>query len=313
MRGADVMQESLFIMKTLNDFVPADHPLRPIREILNVALERMDQRFQTMYSAFGRESIAPEKLMRALILQVLYGLRSERLLVEQLGYNLLYRWFVGLAMEDPVWDHSTFSKNRDRLLEQDAAKALFTEVLAQAKAKGLLSDEHFSVDGTLIKAWASHKSFVPKEGPPPPQSGSKANPEVDFRGEKRSNATHESSTDPDARLFRKSSQSAALPCYMGHALMENRNALVIAQQLTQATGTAEREAALSMLAEQPGTGRRQGLRPSAVCQRLSGDQRDPARGAEHHPPEKRDRRAHDTASGIPHQHQHSQVAGDSVC
>jgi transposase len=256
MRGADVMQESLFIMKTLNDFVPADHPLRPIREILNVALERMDQRFQTMYSAFGRESIAPEKLMRALILQVLYGLRSERLLVEQLGYNLLYRWFVGLAMEDPVWDHSTFSKNRDRLLEQDAAKALFTEVLAQAKAKGLLSDEHFSVDGTLIKAWASHKSFVPKEGPPPPQSGSKANPEVDFRGEKRSNATHESSTDPDARLFRKSSQSAALPCYMGHALMENRNALVIAQQLTQATGTAEREAALSMLAEQPGTGRK---------------------------------------------------------
>jgi transposase len=256
MRGADVMQESLFIMKTLNDFVPADHPLRPIREILNVALQRMDQRFQTMYSAFGRESIAPEKLMRALILQVLYGLRSERLLVEQLGYNLLYRWFVGLAMEDPVWDHSTFSKNRDRLLEQDAAKALFTEVLAQAKAKGLLSDEHFSVDGTLIKAWASHKSFVPKEGPPPPQSGSKANPEVDFRGEKRSNATHESSTDPDARLFRKSSQSAALPCYMGHALMENRNALVIAQQLTQATGTAEREAALSMLAEQPGTGRK---------------------------------------------------------
>jgi hypothetical protein len=142
------------------------------------------------------------------------------------------------------------------LLEQDAAKALFTEVLAQAKAKGLLSDEHFSVDGTLIKAWASHQSFVPKEGPPPPQSGSKANPEVDFRGEKRSNATHESSTDPDARLFRKSSQSAALPCYMGHALMENRNALVIAQQLTQATGTAEREAALSMLAEQPGTGRK---------------------------------------------------------
>jgi transposase len=256
MRGADVMQESLFVLKTLNDFVPADHPLRPIREILNVALERMDQRFQTMYSAFGRESIAPEKLMRALILQVLYGLRSERLLVEQLGYNLLYRWFVGLAMEDPVWDHSTFSKNRERLLEQDAAKALFTEVLAQAKAKGLLSDEHFSVDGTLIKAWASHKSFVPKAGPPPPQSGSKANPEVDFRGEKRSNATHESTTDPDARLFRKSSQSAALACYMGHALMENRNGLVIDEQLTQATGTAEREAALSMLAEQPGTGRK---------------------------------------------------------
>ena len=256
MRGADSMQESLFIVKTLNDFVPAAHPLRAIREILNMALDRMDQQFAAMYSAFGRESIAPEKLMRALVLQVLYGLRSERLLVEQLGYNLLYRWFVGLAIEDPVWDHSTFSKNRDRLIEQDAAKALFAEVLAQAKARGLLSDEHFSVDGTLIKAWAAHKSFLPKDGPPPPQSGSKANPEVDFRGEQRSNATHESSTDPDARLYRKSSQTAAMPCYMGHALMENRNALVVGAQLTQASGTAEREAALSMLAEQPGSARK---------------------------------------------------------
>ena len=182
MRGSDVMQESLFVMKTLNDFVPADHPLRAIREILNVALDRLDEQFAAMYSAIGRESIAPEKLMRALVLQVLYGLRSERLLVEQLGYNLLYHWFVGVAIDDPVWDHSTFSKNRDRLIEQDAAKALFAEVLSQAKAKGLLSDEHFSVDGTLIKAWASHKSFVPKDGPPPPQSGSKTNPEVDFRG-----------------------------------------------------------------------------------------------------------------------------------
>jgi transposase len=256
MRGSDAMQESLFVMKTLNDFVPADHPLRPIREILNVALERMDQHFAAMYSAFGRESIAPEKLLRALMLQVLYGLRSERLLVEQLGYNLLYRWFVGLAIEDPVWDHSTFSKNRDRLIEQDAAKALFTEVLSQAKAKGLLSDEHFSVDGTLIKAWASHKSFVSKEGPPPPQSGSKSNPEVDFRGERRSNATHESTTDPDARLYRKSQNTAAVPCYMGHALMENRNGLVVDEQLTQASGTAEREAALAMLAEQPGSARK---------------------------------------------------------
>lgn len=252
MRGSDVMQESLFVMKTLNDFVPADHPLRAIREMLNVALDRMDQHFAAMYSAFGRESIAPEKLIRALVLQVLYGIRSERLLAEQLGYNLLYRWFVGLAIDDPVWDHSTFSKNRDRLLEQNAAKALFTEVLAQAKAKGLLSDEHFSVDGTLIKAWASHKSFVPKDGSPPPQSGSKANPEVDFRGEKRSNATHESTTDSDARLYRKSSQTAAIPCYMGHALMENRNGLVVGARLTQASGTAEREAALAMLAEQPG-------------------------------------------------------------
>jgi transposase len=256
MRGADVMQESLFVMKTLNDFVPTDHPLRAIREILNVALDRMDEHFAAMYSAFGRESIAPEKLMRALVLQVLYGLRSERLLVEQLGYNLLYRWFVGLAIDDPVWDHSTFSKNRDRLIEQDVAKALFTEVLSQAKAKGLLSEEHFSVDGTLIRAWASHKSFVPKDGPPPPQSGSKTNPEVDFRGEQRSNATHQSTTDADARLYRKSSQTAAIPCYMGHALMENHNGLVIDEQLTHATGTAEREAALAMLAEQPGSTRK---------------------------------------------------------
>jgi transposase len=256
MRGADVMQEPLFVVKTLNDFIPADHPLRAIREILNVALDRMDEHFAAMYSAFGRESIAPEKLMRALVLQVLYGLRSERLLVEQLGYNLLYRWFVGLAIDDPVWDHSTFSKNRDRLIEQDVAKALFTEVLSQAKAKGLLSDEHFSVDGTLIRAWASHKSFVPKEGPPPPQSGSTTNPEVDFRGEQRSNATHESTTDPDARLYRKSQNTAAIPCYMGHALMENRNGLVLDEQLTQASGTAEREAALAMLAEQPGDRRK---------------------------------------------------------
>lgn len=252
MRGGDVMQESLFVMKTLNDFVPADHPLRPIQEILNVALDRMDERFAAMYSACGRESIAPEKLMRALVLQVLHGLRSERLLVEQLGYNLLYRWFVGLAIDDPVWDHSTFSKNRDRLIEQEAAKVLFSEVLAQAKAKGLLSDEHFSVDGTLIKAWASHKSFVPKDGPPPPQSGGKNNPEVNFRGDKRSNKTHASTTDPDARLYRKSNHTAALPSYMGHVLMENRNGLVVDEQLTHATGTAEREAALAMLDEQPG-------------------------------------------------------------
>jgi transposase len=256
MRGSDLMQESLFVMKALNDFVPADHPLRPIREILNVALAGMDQPFAAMYSVFGRESIAPEKLIRALVLQVLYGLRSERLLVEELGYNLLYRWFVGLAIDAPVWDHSTFSKNRDRLIEQDVAKALFTQVLSQAKAKGLLSDEHFSVDGTLIKAWASHKSFVPKDGPPPPQSGSKSNPEVDFRGEQRSNATHESSTDPDARLYRKSHHGAAIPCYMGHALMENRGGLVIDEQLTQASGTAEREAALAMLAEQSGSRRK---------------------------------------------------------
>jgi transposase len=256
MRGADGMQESLFTVKKLNDFVPAKHPLQPIREIVNLALERSDERFAKMYAECGRQSIAPEKLMRALVLQVLYGVRSERLLVEQLGYNLLFRWFVGLALEDQVWDHSSFSKNRDRLIEHEAARGVFTEVLAQAKDKDLLSDEHFSVDGTLIRAWASHKSFVPKDGPPPPQSGSHANPEVDFRGQKRSNATHQSTTDPDARLYRKSSHTAAIPCYMGHVLMENRNALAVDERLTHASGTAEREAALAMLEERPGNARK---------------------------------------------------------
>ncbi len=252
MRGPDVMQDTLFSVRSLESYVPADHPLRPVRDILNQALKRMDPLFAVMYAPAGRDSIAPEKLLRALVLQVLYGVRSERMLIEQLGYNLLFRWFVGLAMSDDPWDHSTFSKNRDRLIEHDACQVLFEEVLAQARAKGLLSAEHFSVDGTLVRAWASQKSFVPKDGPPPPASGSKCNPEVDFRGQPRTNDTHESRTDPDSRLYRKSKNAEALPYYMGHALMENRNGLVVDQRLTHATGKAEREAALEMLAAQPG-------------------------------------------------------------
>jgi len=256
MRGADVLQESLFTVKTLNDFVPAGHPLRPIREIVNVALKEMDALFARMYSEFGRESIAPERLLRALILQALYSIRSERQICEQLSYNMLFRWFTGIGMDDAPWDHSTFTKNRDRLLDHDVMRELFGQVISQARAQGLLSAEHFSVDGTLIRAWASHKSFVPKDGPPPPQSGSRANPEVDYKGTQRTNDTHASTTDPQARLYTKSAKVGAIPCYMGHVLMENRNALVLDERLTQATGTAEREAALAMLAEQPGARRK---------------------------------------------------------
>ncbi len=256
MRGPDVMQDALFTVRSLDSFVPEDHPLRPIRDILNTALKDMDATFAVMYAEGGRESIAPEKLLRALMLQLLYGIRSERLVAEQLGYNLLFRWFVGVAMDAEPWDHSTFSKNRERLIEHDAAGVLFDGVVAQARSCGLLSSEHFSVDGTLVRAWASLKSFVPKDGPPPPASGSKSNPEINFKGTKRSNDTHESRTDADSRLYRKGKNTEAILCYLGHVLMENRNGLVLDERLTPATGTAEREAAVEMLSDLPGEGRK---------------------------------------------------------
>lgn len=256
MRGADVTQESMFTYLTLTDYVPETHPLRPIREIVNTALREMDRTFAAMYADSGRDSIPPEQLLRGLILQALYGLRSERLLCEQLGYNLLFRWFVGLSLEKKPWDHSTYTKNRDRLIEHEVVRELFERVLDQARAKGLLSAEHFSVDGTLIRAWASHKSFVPKDGAPPPSSGPRANPEVDFKGSKRTNETHESRTDPDSKLFTKSAKAGAIPAYMGHVLTENRNGLVVDTRLTQASGTAEREAALEMLGRLPGKARK---------------------------------------------------------
>jgi transposase len=251
MRGADVMQESLFTVKRLEDFVPASHPLRGMRDLLNAALKGMDADFNAMYADRGRHSIAPEKLLRALMLQCLYGIRSERQLCEHLEYNLLYRWFVGLSMDDSVWDHSSFTTNRDRLIEHDAVRTLFGNLVDEADAAGLLSDEHFSVDGTLIRAWASNKSVAPKDGPPPPTSGPKNNSEVDFKGQMRKNDTHESKTDADALLARKSDNEGAYPSYAGHVLMENRNGLAVDVRLTQATGTAEREAALDMLADQP--------------------------------------------------------------
>jgi len=252
MRGADVTQEGLFVARQTVDYVPADHPLIAIRDILNHALRDMDVLFESIYDDRGRYSVPREWLLRGLVLQALYGIRSERLLCEQLGYNMLYRWFVGLGMEELAWDHSTYTRNRDRLIEHDVVRALFAQVMQQAKDAQLLSSEHFSVDGTLIRAWASQKSFVPKEGPPPPSSGSHSNPEVDFKRQKRSNDTHASSTDPDARLFTKSKKEGSVLAYMGHVLMDNRSKLAVDTRLTLATGTAERDAAIDMLAALPG-------------------------------------------------------------
>lgn len=248
MRGSDEMQEALFLVAKLDDFVPADHPLRAIRLLVNEALAGLNGLFNRIYADTGRASIAPEKLLRALLLQVFYSVRSERQLCEQLHYNLLFRWFVGLAIEDAVWDHSVFSKNRDRLLEHAVVEAFFTEVMRQAEGRQLLSQEHFSVDGTLIQAWASHKSFKPKDGPDDQRpSGPGRNAQADWKGKTRGNDTHQSTTDPDARLFRKSSNSASMLCYHGHVLMENRSGLVVSAVVTPADGTGERIAALAML------------------------------------------------------------------
>jgi len=256
MRGSDVTQEGLFITRKTSDFVPADHPLVAIREIINKALRDMDLLFESIYGERGRYSVPPEWLLRGLVLQALYGIRSERLLCEQLGYNMLYRWFVGLSMDDQPWDHSTYTRNRDRLIAHEVVRALFGQVMQQAKDAKLLSTEHFSVDGTLIRAWASHKSFVPKDGPPPPSSGSRNNPEVDFKGKQRSNDTHASITDPDARLFAKSHKAESTPAYLGHVLMDNGGKLAVDTRLTLANGTAECEAALAMLGDLPGTQRK---------------------------------------------------------
>jgi transposase len=241
MRGADVMQEELFTVGGLDQFVPTDHPLRRVREVFNGCLARMNKHFDELYSPFGRESIAPERLLRALMLQVLFGIRSERQLVEQLRYNMLYRWFVGLPLQEDPWDHSSFTKNRERLLEGGTPEVLFEQVLDCARAEKLLSDEHFSVDGTLIRAWASQASFVRKDGSDDEDDGS------NFRGQQRGNDTHASTTDPDARLFKKSHGGEAHLAYLGHALTENRHGFVVAATLTHATGTAEREAALALL------------------------------------------------------------------
>lgn len=251
MRGMDQRRDGLFSYVRPESRIPEHHPLRLIRRVADEALRALDARFAALYAENGRPSIAPEQLLRALLLQAFYSIRSERQLMEQLDYNLLFRWFVGLSVDDPVWVPTVFSKNRDRLLQGDIAAAFMAAVLNLPEVKALLSDEHFSVDGTLIQAWASMKSFRRKDGndePPGPGRNGTRN----FRKEKRSNETHASTTDPDARLARRSDGEAAKLAYTGHLLMENRHGLVVNARLTQATGTAEPEAALAMLQALPG-------------------------------------------------------------
>jgi transposase len=246
MRGADRQTAELFSYLSPEALVPPEHPLRRIRPLVNAALERLSAEFDAIYAEAGRPSIPPERLLRALLLQAFFSVRSERQLMEQLAYNMMFRWFVGLSMDAPIWDVTVFTKNRDRLLEGDIARKFLAEVLADPVIKPLLSDEHFSVDGTMIEAWASMKSFRPKDDSGvPPTPG--RNGERDFHGEKRSNETHASTTDPDARLYRKANGQPAKLCHLGHVVMENRSGLVVAASLTPATGTAEREAAVAMV------------------------------------------------------------------
>lgn len=242
MRGNDdQLQDGMFSYVSLEERIPAAHPLRGVRKLADSVLAEMSKDFDGMYAKVGRPSIPPERLFRALLLQVFYSVRSERLLMEQLDYNLLFRWFVGLEIDEPVWNHAVFSKNRDRLLNQEVAQHFFAKV--KARAEGLMSDEHFTVDGTLIEAWASHKSFQRKDDNNKPGSGAGGN----FHGEKRTNETHESKTDPEARLYKKSYGQEAKLSYLGHVLVENRNGLIAAAMTTQADGMAERDAALLLL------------------------------------------------------------------
>lgn len=246
MRGSDSFTEGLFSMRRLDDFVPANHPLRRIRVMVNEALVKMNGLFSTMYEADvkgGRPSVAPEKLLRAMLLQVLFSIRSERQLMEQTEYNMLFRWFIGLSMDDAVWVPTVFTKNRERLIEHEAVVVFFNEVLAVAKKKRWLSGEHFSVDGTLIQAWAGHKTFVSKNGDDEDSGGTGG-----FKGKKRSNETHESKTDPDSRLYQKGRTGSELR-YMGHTLTDNRHGLVVDAMATRADGHAEREAAKLMIAK----------------------------------------------------------------
>lgn len=251
MRGDAIEPEAMFSYINATQRVPQDHPLRAVRTMVDSVLRELSPRFQKLYSHTGRPSIPPERLLRALLLQVLYSIRSERMLMEQLDYNLLFRWFVGLTMDDPIWDPTVFTKNRDRLLRGEIAQLFFDRVLAQAREHGLTSDEHFTVDGTLVEAWAGLKSFKRKDATdhePPDDPG---NPTVNFHGEKRSSDTHQSTTDPDARLYTKGSGQEAKLYFMGHVVMENRNGLAVGARLTQATGRAERETALDLLENIP--------------------------------------------------------------
>src|SRR5690348_17124519 len=258
MRGTDTKQASMLSLLTPEKRVPAKHPLRVVKEMAEAALKEMSPLFDAMYSTVGRSSIPPERLLKASLLMAFYTVRSERLFCEQLDYNILFRWFLDMNMEEPSFDHSTFSKNRERLIAHEVAKEFFLSIVAQARAAGLMSDEHFTVDGTLIEAWASLKSFrkkdeKPGDRPPPDDPG---NPTVDFHKERRSNATHQSTTDPESRLAKKSKGTAAKLSYSQHALMENRNGLLVDLRIAEANGTAERDMALEMVGDRlPGTKR----------------------------------------------------------
>jgi transposase/IS5 family transposase len=252
MRGDDQQQFSVFSYVSPEDRVPPDHPLRAVRATVNEILVGMSKEFDALYAESGRPSIPPERLLRALLLQIFYSIRSERMLMEQLDYNLLFRWFVGMEMDEPVWNHAVFSKNRERLLNQAVAQTFFARVLAQAE--GHLSDEHFTVDGTLVEAWASQKSFRRKDSSEDHRAGGS------FQGEKRSNETHESKTDPEARLYRKGNGQEAKLSYLGHVMVENRHGLIVDAMVTQADGTAERDAALLMVHRRWRKNRRSGQR-----------------------------------------------------
>ena len=252
MRGTDQQQSHVFSYISPEQRVRKNHPLRPIRMMVDEILKQLSPQFNKMYAKVGRPSIPPEQLLRAQLLQMLYSVRSERLLMEEMDYNLLFRWFVGLNADDEVWDATTFTKNRDRLLEADVAKEFLAQVVAQARAEGLTSDEHFTVDGTLLEAWAGQKSFQAKEGKQPPPPDDPGNPTVNFRGERRSNETHESKTDPEAQLARKSDGKESKLSYSGNLLVENRNGLIVNAEVFVANGTAERDAALVMLEQIPG-------------------------------------------------------------
>jgi transposase len=249
MRGGDLQQGAMWSTVSPEQRVPADHPLRPIREMVNAVLKDMSPTFSRIYSREGRPSIPPEHLLRALLLQVLFSVRSERQLMEQLNYNLLFRWFVGLNMDDAVWSPTTFSKNRERLIDASIADKFFDRVGFLAREAGLLSEEHFTLDGTLVEAWAGHKSFKPKDSVGPDSDDDPGNPSVDFRGQTRTNDTHASTTDPEARLYRKSNGTESKLCFAGHVLMDNRHGLAVDSRLTTATGRSEWEAGLAMAKE----------------------------------------------------------------
>lgn len=254
MRGTELQQEPMFSYISAEKRVPKDHPLRPLRTIVDEILKGMNRDFESMYSQVGRPSIPPEQLLRALLIQALYSVRSERMLMEQLDYNMLFRWFVGLGLDDGIWDVTVFTKNRDRLLEAEVARKFLDAVVEQARGRRLLSNEHYSVDGTLLKAWAGQKSFKKKDAgktPPPDDPG---NPTVNFRGEKRRNETHQSTTDPEARMYRKGGKESLLS-FLGHLIIENRNGLVVGAQVSTSTGTAERDTAVAMLEQLCGVGR----------------------------------------------------------